>query len=104
MEEKFKQEMREVCEEYYGLLREREVIDEQLENLRNYMEITMKKYDREEYDEPDVPIEVHRMKYTREGMRRGAKDTLREILTDEQWSKIYEEREIESLRISRKDD
>lgn len=103
IEEKFKQEMKEICEEYYNLLEEREAINEQLEKLRDYIEITMKKYDREEYDDPEVPVEVHRMTYTREGMRRGAKDRLRELLAEDEWSEIFETREVDSLRISRRD-
>lgn len=40
--------MRDICEEYGNLLKQKKLIDEQLETLHNYLEVTMRKYDQTE--------------------------------------------------------
>ena len=101
LKEKFEEEMREICEEYYKLDKERDAIEDQLEHLHEYMEITLKKYDKDEYDDPDVPVKVKRLVYTRERMKKGGKDRLREILTPEQWDEIYDDpKEVERIRVT----
>ncbi|MGY5877196.1 MAG: hypothetical protein RTU30_15700 [Candidatus Thorarchaeota archaeon] len=101
IQEKFEEEMRKICEEYYKLDKERDALEDQLDHLHEYMEITMKKYDKDEFDDPKVPLKVTRLVYTSERMRRGGKDKLREILSPEQWSKIYNEpEEIERIRVT----
>ena len=99
LQEKFEEEMKDVCEQYYDLLNQKEAIEDQLDELRDYIEITMRKYNKDEYDDPKMPIRVEKLVYTSERMRKGAKDKLREMLTTEQWSEIYYEDEVESLRI-----
>jgi len=99
--DKYEEEMRKICEEYYKLDKERDALEEQLEHLHEYMEITMRKYDKDEFDDPEVPVKVTRLSYTSERMKSGGKDKLKEILTQEQWSEIYEEpEEIERIRVT----
>jgi hypothetical protein len=99
LQEKFEDEMREVCQEYYDLYQQKESIEDQLDELRDYIEITMRKYSKDEYDDPKMPVKVEKLVYTSERMRKGAKDKLREMLSSEQWSEIYYEDEVESMRI-----
>ena len=101
IQEKYEEEMREICEEYYKLDKERDAIEEQLDHLHEYMEITMRKYDQDAFDLPDVPVKVARLSYTSERMRKGGKEKLREWLTPKQWREIYEEpEEIERIRVT----
>ena len=104
LDDKFKEEMKDICEEYHNLLKEKKLIEEQLETLHDYLEVTMRKYEKEEYDEPEVPVKVDKIVYTSERMKKGAKAKLREILTTKQWSEIYKEKEVISYRVSIKDD
>ncbi|MGY5860013.1 MAG: hypothetical protein RTU63_11640 [Candidatus Thorarchaeota archaeon] len=104
LDDKFKEEMKDICEEYHNLLKQKKIIEEQLETLHDYLEITMRKYEKEEYDEPSVPVKVDKIVYTSERMKRGAKDKLREILSTKQWSEIYKEKKVISYRVSMKDD
>lgn len=92
--------MRDICEKYAELLRQKKLIDEQLESLHDYLEATMKKYDMEEYDRTGVPVTVDRVVYTSERMRKGAKDRLRELLSEKEWAEIYRERQVVSYRVS----
>ena len=103
LQDKFEEEMRDICEEYSNLLKQKKTIEEQLETLHNYLEVTMRKYDKEEYDEPEVPVKVDKIVYTSERMRKGAKDKLRDLLTTKQWSEIYKEKEVVSYRVSIRD-
>ena len=91
--------MRDVCEQYYDLLLQKDAIDDQLDELRDYIEITMRKYNKDEFDDPKMPVSVEKLVYTSERMRKGAKEKLKEMLSSEQWSEIYYEDEVESLRI-----
>jgi hypothetical protein len=101
IQEKYEEEMREICEEYYKLDKERDAIEDQLDHLHEYMETTMRKYDQDEFDLPDVPVKVKRLSYSSERMKKGGKDKLREWLTPEQWSDIYNEPvEIERIRVT----
>lgn len=103
LDDKFKDEMKDICEEYHNLLKQKKLIEEQLETLHDYLEVTMRKYDKEDYDDPAVPVKVDKIVYTSERMKRGAKDKLREILTTKQWSEIYKEKEVISYRVSMRD-
>ncbi|MDF1537935.1 MAG: hypothetical protein P1Q69_03440 [Candidatus Thorarchaeota archaeon] len=101
LQEKFEEEMLDICEKYYRLDKERDDIEDQLEHLHEYMEITLRKYDKEEFDDPRAPVKVRRLVYTNERMKKGGKDMLREILTPEQWNDIYEEaEEVERIRVT----
>ncbi len=101
IQEKFEKEMLDICEEYNKLDKERDAIEDQLEHLHEYMEITLRKYDKDEFDIPESPVKVTRLVYTSERMKRGGKDRLREILTPEQWNEIYDEsEEIERIRVT----
>ncbi|MFW9909306.1 MAG: hypothetical protein ACFFEF_12085 [Candidatus Thorarchaeota archaeon] len=101
LEDKFKEEMREICEKYYELDKERDAIEDQLEHLHEYMEITLRKYSKEEFDDPEVPLKVQKIVYTSERMKRGGKERLRELLSPSQWDEIYEEEEkIETVRVT----
>ncbi|UCE10984.1 MAG: hypothetical protein JSW61_03375 [Candidatus Thorarchaeota archaeon] len=101
LQDKFEEEMRKICEEFYKLDKERDAIEEQLEHLHEYMEITLRKYEKDEYDDPDVPVKVKRMVHTSERMKKGGKEKLREMLTPDQWSEIYEEpEETERIRVT----
>lgn len=100
IQDKFEEEMKDICEEYANLLKQKKTIEEQLETLHDYLEITMRKYEKEEYDNPKVPVSVDKIVYTSERMRKGAKDKLKEILTSKQWSEIYKEKEVVSYRVS----
>ena len=101
IQEKFEEEMLEICEKYYKLDKERDAIEDQLEHLHEYMEITLKKYDKEKFDHPDSPVRVKRLSYTNERMKRGGKEKLRVILTKEQWSDIFDEpEEIQRIRVT----
>ncbi len=102
--DKFREEMMDICGEYHNLLKQKKLIDEQLETLHNYLEVTMRKYDKDEFDDPEVPVTVDKIVYTSERMRRGAKDKLRELLSDKQWSEIYKEKEVISYRVSMRED
>jgi hypothetical protein len=104
IEDKFKEEMKDICEEYHNLLKQKKLVEEQLETLHDYLEVTMRKYDKEDYDDPSVPVKVDKIVYTSERMKKGAKDKLREILTTKQWSEIYKEKEVISYRVSMRDD
>ena len=53
----------------------------------------MRKYNKDEYDDPKMPVRVEKLTYTSERMKKGAKDKLREMLTKDQWSEIYYEDE-----------
>ena len=99
LQEKFEEEMRDVCEQYYDLLQQKDAIEDQLDELRDYIEITMRKYNKDEYDDPKMPVRVEKLVYTSERMRKGGKDKLKEMLSSEQWAEIYYEDEVESLRI-----
>ena len=57
-QQKYEEEIREVCEQYYDLLQQKDAIEDQLDELHDYMEITMRKYSRDEYDDPEVPVRV----------------------------------------------
>jgi hypothetical protein len=63
----------------------------------------MRKYDKDEYDNPKVPVTVDKIVYTSERMKKGGKDKLKEILTDRQWSEIYKEKKVVSYRVSLRD-
>ena len=102
LQEKFEEEMREVCEEYYNLLQQKDSVEEQLETLHDYIEATMRKYDQEEYDDPNVPVKVDRISFASERMRKGGKNKLRKMLTPEQWSTIFKEIHIESYRVTQR--
>lgn len=104
IEDKFNEEMKDICEEYHNLLKQKKLIEEQLETLHDYLEVTMRKYEKEEFDDPSVPVTVDKIVYTSERMKKGAKDKLREILTTKQWSEIYKEKEVISYRVSIRDD
>ncbi|TFH10231.1 MAG: hypothetical protein E4H14_02940 [Candidatus Thorarchaeota archaeon] len=104
LDEKFRDEMKDICEEYHNLLKQKKLIDEQLETLHNYLEVTMRKYEQEEYDDSSVPVIVNKIVYTSERMKKGAKDKLREILTTKQWSEIYKEKEVICYRVSMRDE
>jgi hypothetical protein len=104
IEDKFKEEMKDICEEYHNLLKQKNLIEEQLETLHDYLEVTMRKYEKDEYDDPSVPVIIDKIVYTSERMKKGAKDKLREILTTKQWSEIYKEKEVISYRVSIRDD
>jgi hypothetical protein len=103
LHEKFEEEMKDICEEYANLLKQKKLIEEQLETLHDYLEITMRKYDKDEYDNPNVPVTVDKIVYTSERMKKGGKDKLKEILTDKQWSEIYKEKKVVSYRVSLRD-
>ena len=85
------------------MLKQKKLINEQLETLHDYLEVTMRKYDKEEYDDPKIPVSVYKIVYKSERMRKGAKDKLREILSSKQWSEIYKENEVVSYRVSLRD-
>ena len=103
IQEKFEEEMKDICEEYANLLKQKKLIDEQLESLHDYLEVTMRKYDKDEYDNPKVPVTVDKIVYTSERMKKGGKDKLKEILTSKQWAEIYKEKEVVSYRVSLRD-
>ena len=44
IEDKFKDEMKDICEEYHNLLKQKKLIEEQLETLHDYLEVTMHSY------------------------------------------------------------
>lgn len=101
IQEKFEEEMRDICEEYYKLDKERDAIEEQLDRLHEYMEITLRKYDKDEFDDSTSPVKVKRLVYTSERMKKGGKDRLRELLTSKQWSEIYNKpKETERIRVT----
>lgn len=103
LQEKFDEEMKDICEEYANLLKQKKLIDEQLETLHDYLEVTMRKYDKDEYDNPKVPVTVDKIIYTSERMRKGGKDKLKEILTNKQWAEIYKEKQVVTYRVSLRD-
>lgn len=103
LDDKFKEEMKDICEEYHNLLKQKKIIEEQLDTLHDYLEITMRKYEQEEYDDPSAPVTVNKIVYTSERMKKGAKGKLREILTTKQWSEIYKMKEVISYRVSMRD-
>jgi len=100
VQDRFEEEMREVCEEYFELDKERDAIEEQLEKLRDYMEITLRKYDQDEFDVSEVSVKVKRVSYTSHRMKRGAKKKLKDILSPEQFSEIYEEKKVDTIRVT----
>lgn len=104
LHDKFEEEMREVCTEYHNLLQQKEALEAQLETLHDYIEATMKKYNQEEYDDPEVPVKVDKITYVSERMKRGGKKKLKEILTERQWSDIYKEKKVVSYRVTQRDD
>jgi hypothetical protein len=103
LHDKFEEEMREVCTEYHNLLQQKEALEAQLETLHDYIEVTMKKYNQEGYDDPEVPVKVDKITYISERMKRGGKKKLKEILTEKQWSDIYKEKKVVSYRITQRD-
>jgi hypothetical protein len=104
IDDKFKEEMKDICEEYHNLLKQKKLVEEQLETLHDYLEVTMRKYEKDEYNDPSVPVKVDRISYTSERLKRGGKEKLRGILTSTQWSEIYKEKEIVSYRVSIRED
>ncbi|MHA1926142.1 MAG: hypothetical protein ACXABV_16585 [Candidatus Thorarchaeota archaeon] len=104
LQDKFEEEMREVCTEYHNLLQQKEALEAQLETLHDYIEATMKKYNQEGYDDPEVPVKVDKIEYVSERMKRGGKKKLKEILTGTQWSEIYKEKKVVSYRITQRED
>ncbi|MFW9920234.1 MAG: hypothetical protein ACFFED_11585 [Candidatus Thorarchaeota archaeon] len=103
IQEKFEEEMLEICEKYYKLDKERDAIEDQLEHLHEYLEITLRKYEKDRFDHPDSPVKVKRLTYASERMKKGGKDKLKDILTKDQWADIYEEpEEISRIRVSPK--
>lgn len=103
IQEKFEEEMKDICEEYANLLKQKKLIDEQLETLHDYLEVTMRKYEKDEYDDPKIPVTVDKIVYTSERMKKGGKDKLKEILTAKQWAEIYKEKEVVTYRVSLRD-
>jgi len=103
IQDKFEEEMKDICEEYANLLKQKKLIDEQLETLHDYLEVTMRKYEKEEYDDPKIPVTVDKIVYTSERMKKGGKDKLKEILTPKQWSEIYKAKEVVTYRVSLRD-
>jgi hypothetical protein len=59
----------------------------------------MRKYDKDEYDDPKVPVSVDKIVYTSERMKKGGKSLLKEIRTPKQWSEIYKEKEVVNYRV-----
>lgn len=103
IQEKFEEEMLEICGKYFELDKERDAIEDQLEHLHEYMEITLRKYDKDRFNHPDSPVKVKRLSYTSERMKRGGKDKLREILSKEQWSEVFDApEEISRIRVTPK--
>ncbi|TFG11694.1 hypothetical protein EU537_11640 [Candidatus Thorarchaeota archaeon] len=100
LQDRFEEEMREVCQEYYELDKERDAIEEQLEKLRDYMEITLRKYSQDEFDVSEVPVKVKRATYISHRMKSGAKEKLKEILSPEQFSELYEEKKVDTIRVT----
>jgi len=69
------------------------------------MEITLRKYDKDEFDDPKVPVKVKRLVYMSERMKKGGKEKLRELLSSKQWSEIYgKPKEIERIRVTPRKD
>ncbi|TFH06688.1 MAG: hypothetical protein E4H14_10245 [Candidatus Thorarchaeota archaeon] len=104
LDDKFKEEMKDICEEYHNLLKQKKLIEEQLETLHNYLEVTMRKYEKEKYDDPSAPVIVNKIDYTSERMKKDGKDKLREFLTTKQWAEIYKEKQVISYRVSMRDE
>lgn len=103
-EERFENEMREVCTEYHNLLKEKQALEDQLETLHNYIEATMKKYKQDEYDNPSVPVKVDKIEYITERMKRGGKKKLKEFLTEKQWASIYKQSKVVSYRVTAREE
>ena len=70
LDDKFKEEMKDICEEYHNLLKQKKLIEEQLETLHNYLEVTMRKYEKEKYDDLSAPVIVNKIVYTSERMKK----------------------------------
>lgn len=104
IQDKFEEEMREVCTEYSNLLQQKDALEAQLETLHDYIEATMKKYGQEEYDDPNVPVKVDKIEYISERMKRGGKKKLKEFLTETQWAQIFKETKVTSFRITRREE
>ncbi|MFW9768596.1 MAG: hypothetical protein ACFFF9_05815 [Candidatus Thorarchaeota archaeon] len=104
LQNKFEEEMKDICEEYANLLRQKKLVEQQLDTLHDYLEVTMRKYDKDEYDDPNVPVKVDKIVYTSERMRKGAKDKLKKMLSEKQWSEIYREKEVTAYRVTPRED
>lgn len=99
--------MREIVDTYYGLLKDKERIENDIVQLRELMKRELSEMNRDSYGyaEHDSPLIVtFKMGKTRETMKKGGKDRLREILTSTQWVEIYNPPgEAPKLTVSRKD-
>lgn len=99
--------MSEIADEYFGLLQDEEKIKETIKGLRDDIIRKLSESNRDSYGiaEHDSPLKItYVMGKTRETMKKGGKDRLREILTSTQWVEIYNPPgEAPKLTVSRKD-
>ncbi len=104
-QEMFEEEMLNESEKLYKLLKQKDELENKIDTARADMLTIFGIYNRDEYNEPESPLIVsHKMVSTGERMKRGGKDTLRSMLTSEQWEIVYNKPgEKAQMRVKRRD-
>ena len=90
---------------YQELLKQKEKTDAEIEALRVVLQNTLRAANRDTYDNPMSPVVVtFKMKRGSERMVKGAKEMLKNILSEEQYKAIYVKGEDKpALTVKRKD-
>lgn len=86
----FRREMEEISRTLSDLQDEKDAIKRTIDGLRNDLIETLSKYNKDAFNGSYFTV-TYKMRSTGERMKRGGKDRLREILTQEQWDEIYNE-------------
>lgn len=89
-DESYKGVMGVLAEEYYSLLLEEEQIKSRVTEKRDEIQRTLSRFNRGEFDEPDYPVTVsYKLQSTGERMKKGGKEILKNMLSNEQWGQVY---------------
>lgn len=90
LNEDFKQRMVPVAADYYTLLLQKEQIENQVNEKRLEIEQVLSQFNRDSFDDPNSPVIIaFKLQSTGERMKKGGKEILKNMLTDEQWYQVY---------------
>lgn len=92
-------------EELYSLLKQKDEIEKQIDVVREKLPGIFAAYNRDEWNNRDAPLIItNKLVSTSERMKKGGKAILKEMITEFEWSEIYNPPgEKVSLRVMRRD-
>ncbi len=90
VDEDFGERMAPVAKRYYSLLLQKEQIDNLIGETRNEVQEVLSTFNRDKFDDPNSPVIVtFKLQSAGERMKKGGKEILKNMLTDEQWYQVY---------------